>query len=108
MIDNRTYAWCNEVGLISFGPKDNLDAHAISHGTDKEMAIVRKLAIFDGTNYWVPGIRDASDWEERIETFSDRCCEHMDDGITLTPAGSEEAERYHEWIANAVKSGLRK
>lgn len=101
-MSERIQAWCNSDGLIGFGDRIPDDAYPISDGTEADMDIVRKLAHKDGGTYWVPGIRDGRDWEDRIEQFEAACTEHMDDGPPLYPGDGDVANSYHAWIRHAL------
>ena len=97
----RIKAWCNDAGLISFGDRIPHDAFPISDGTEEDTAIVRELAHKDGDDYWVPGIRDDRDWNDRIKMFADACNEHKDDELMLVTV--KDMDRFHEWITRQLK-----
>ena len=101
-MSRRIRAWCNVDGLIGFGGRIPHDAYPLLDGTEDDMEIVRKFAHKDGRTYWVPGIRDGQDWEDRIEQFKAACTEQMNVGAKLCPTEGDAATSYHDWIQQAL------
>lgn len=99
----KTYAWCDEEGLISFGAKVPLNGYPLCHGTKPDMDIVRRLAFKVDRRCYVPGDLGAKDRELVFERFAELCCERAEKPIPISgKLPVREYQSYDDWMRDVV------
>ena len=99
----KTYAWCNEDGLISFSSKVPANGYPLCHGTKPDMDLVRRVAFKVDRRFCVPGDLTSEDRELVFEKFAEVCCERADQPIPFKERRMvREYQSYDDWLRDAL------